>query len=559
MPLTTFPPTSRYRAPIPASAIAAVTAGGRAILTFKGINYHGSVWVGGKLVRANTSGAYTYHDVDITAALAGTTGAAPTAAVAVEVVRSYDWGLDCEPGRGLAPNEQASCRGRSKQDSLDLGITFVDWAPAPHDANLGLWRGVDLSLVPKTAPVTLRYPQVATRLRGAPSPTGGRTADLEILVEVQNWDPTRAVSGVLTAQIAALAISHQVKLEVPAATAVKVTLNVTKDLANADLWWPWQMGLPTQHNLTFAFAAAAPPSTAVGGAPTPVEATFLIGLREITGLNDDNNNLVVRVNSQRILIRGGGWGPDLLQRNTPQRNARQLLLTRDLGLNAIRLEGKLQDDDLFAQASAMGILMLPGICCCDAWQQWDLWTNATAATAQQSMASQLKRLRMHASVASFIYSSDELPPPHVEQGYLDVFAEERWAVGKVSSAADRTSTLTGHSGVKMAGPYGWVAPNYWYTDATTRDVGSAYGFATEISPGAAPLTLDSMVKTIPPSALWDPGSADGGPTADWNYHCGANTGAFGSLKHFTPAITARYVRFDMQSTWVWTISRVFLK
>ena len=299
------------------------------------------------------------------------------------------------------------------------------------------------------------------------------------------------------------------------------------------------MGLPAQHNLTFAFAVAGP-SAAVGGAPAPETATFLVGLREITGLNDANNNLVVRVNGQRILIRGGGWGPDLLQRNTPQRNARQLLLTRDLGLNAIRLEGKLQDDDLFAQASAMGILMLPGICCCDAWQQWDLWTNATAATASQSMASQLKRLRMHASVASFIYSSDELPPPHVEQMYLDVFAEERWAVGKVSSASDRTSTLTGHSGVKMAGPYGWVAPNYWYTDTSTRDVGSAYGFATEISPGAAPLTLDSLVKTIPASALWDPGSADGGPTADWNYHCGAKTGAFGSLKHFTPSITARY-------------------
>ena len=227
---------SRYRAPIPASAIAAVAAGGRAILTFKGINYHGNVWVGGKLVRANTSGAYSYHDVDITAAV---TGNATAAAVAVEVVRSYDWGLDCEPGRGLAPNEQASCRGRSKADSLDLGITFVDWAPAPHDANMGLWRGVDLRLVPKAAPVTIRYPQVATRLLGAPSPTGGRTADLEIMVEVQNWDPAMAVSGVLTARIGALAISVQARLEVPAATAVKVALNVTsKHLADADLWWP---------------------------------------------------------------------------------------------------------------------------------------------------------------------------------------------------------------------------------------------------------------------------------------------------------------------------------
>ena len=30
------------------------------------------------------------------------------------------------------------------------------------------------------------------------------------------------------------------------------------------------------------------------------------------------------------------------------------------------------------------------------------------------------------------------------------------------------------------------------------------------------------------------------PTADWNYHCGASTGAFGSLRHFTPSINARF-------------------
>jgi exo-1,4-beta-D-glucosaminidase len=53
--------------------------------------------------------------------------------------------------------------------------------------------------------------------------------------------------------------------------------------------------------------------------------------------------------------------------------------------------------------------------------------------------------------------------------------------------------------------YGWVPPNYWYSRTNTRDVGSAFGFATEISPGAAPLTLDSMQKTMPPSSIWDNG------------------------------------------------------
>eukprot|EP00729_Bicosta_minor_P017911 gene17911-21767_t len=222
------------------------------------------------------------------------------------------------------------------------------------------------------------------------------------------------------------------------------------------------------------------------------------------------------------------------------RNAQQLLLTQDIGLNAIRLEGKLQDDDLFEQASAMGLMVLPGICCCDAWQQWDHWTNNTYNLAMNAMSDQLKRLRRHPSVVLFLYSSDQLPTEHVEAGYLNVFKEEKWAVGKVNSAADTYSPLSGHSGVKMAGPYGWVPPNYWYLNTTTRAYGTAYGFATEISPGAAPMTLDSMEKTMPASSLWDPASPDAGPTSDWNYHCGASTGAFGSLKHFTPSINARY-------------------
>ena len=65
---------------------------------------------------------------------------------------------------------------------------------------------------------------------------------------------------------------------------------------------------------------------------------------------------VVRVNRQRILVRGGGWSPDLLLRATPQRSRRQLLLTRDLGLNAIRLEGKLQDaSEIFPSDLAGGL------------------------------------------------------------------------------------------------------------------------------------------------------------------------------------------------------------
>ena len=97
---------------------------------------------------------------------------------------------------------------------------------------------------------------------------------------------------------------------------------------------------------------------------------------------------------------------------------------------------------------------------------------------------------------------------------------------KMAGAQDRLHTAflsrwaaaASHRWLGVAGPYGWVPPEMWYTDTNWEGTGSAFGFATEISPGAAPLTLDSMKKTVAKDALWDP---ETGPTEDWNYHCGA--------------------------------------
>jgi exo-1,4-beta-D-glucosaminidase len=384
-----------YRAPLPTSATAAVAAGGRAILTFKGVNYRANIWVNGMLLAQSvtTQGAFRYHDIDVTAALSQG-GSQP--ALAVEVFRSYDWGLDCKDY--LPDNEQVSCRGKNKTESTDLGITFVDWAPAPHDANLGLWRGVSLQLLDSSksgaTAVTCRYPQVTTWLTN-----GGNSAQLQVMAEVQNWGGSSA-SGAFKAQIAGLFSCTSKTLTVGAGKKQLMVItadqcpgliirNLTADL----LWWPWQMGDANQHNLTTAFDLQQPKHAAdYKGffADAAAVSTSLVGLREMNVTNDRNGNAVVRVNRKQILVRGGGWAPDLLQRSTDWRLAQELRLARDLGLNTIRLEGKLQDDELFEQASALGLLIIPGLCCCDAWQLWPMWSKDTFAVAMDSVRDQGK-------------------------------------------------------------------------------------------------------------------------------------------------------------------------
>lgn len=71
----------------------------------------------------------------------------------------------------------------------------------------------------------------------------------------------------------------------------------------------------------------------------------------------------------------------------------------------------------------------------------------------ESMRSQAKRQRIHPSVLTFMYASDELPPQHVEKGFLEVLDEEKWPSTSLASASDRTSKITGPTGVKMSGTH----------------------------------------------------------------------------------------------------------
>src|SRR5258708_13307296 len=76
--------------------------------------------------------------------------------------------------------------------------------------------------------------------------------------------------------------------------------------------------------------------------------------------------------------------------------------------------------------------------------------------------------------------SDNAPPPDVERTYIAVLQKYQWPNPYISSATAKVSEVTGPSGVKMAGPYEWVPPNYWLLDKNT---GGGHRFATGISPG----------------------------------------------------------------------------
>jgi exo-1,4-beta-D-glucosaminidase len=281
------------------------------------------------------------------------------------------------------------------------------------------------------------------------------------------------------------------------------------------------MGDPHLERLTVSFAEQ--------GIKTD-ERSVDFGIREITSELTSNGSRLFRVNGKPILIRGAGWSQDMLLRTDDHRLRDQIHLVRDMNLNTIRLEGKLETEEFFHLADEQGILVMLGWCCCDHWEHWKDWTAEDLAIASASLRAQMLRLRQHASLLVWLNGSDNPPPPNVERTYLDIESETHWPNPVLSSATGATTTVTGESGVKMTGPYDYVEPSYWYVD---QHNGGGFGFNTETSPGPALPSLASRQKFLPDADTWPPSPA-------WSLHYGG--GEFANLKALDEAMEAVYAK-----------------
>jgi exo-1,4-beta-D-glucosaminidase len=145
-----------------------------------------------------------------------------------------------------------------------------------------------------------------------------------------------------------------------------------------------------------------------------------------------------------------------------------------------------------------------------------------------SLADQMRYLRNHPSIFTWVLASDLLPHPDLERRYEMVLEEVDPTRPPLVSCGWYTSEVSGPSGVKMSGPYDWVPPVYWWED---RENGGAYGFNTETGPGPQPPPLESMRRMIPEEDLWPLGEV-------WNYHCGRNE--FNDMDRYVEALDRRY-------------------
>ncbi len=454
-------------------------------LHFDGINYRANVWLNGKKIAdaKDVAGMMRAFEFNVSKSLAP----GKLNALAVEV---------------FAP------------DRNDLGMTWVDWNPTPPDKDMGLWKDVFLTT---TGEVSLRHPIVASTL--AP---GHKTATLTLAADLHNT-ANYPVTAIVRCEIEGINISQKVDLAGSESRTVAFTPDVYPQLrlTNPRLWWPYQMGTPELYNARFHVEV---------GAQVSDSATVQFGIREVTAQLTETGQRLFKINGRNLLIRGAAWSPDMLLRPSSERTAAAMDYVRDMHLNAIRLEGRMERDEFFELADRLGVLIMPGWTCCDFWEQWDHWTPETAKIAAASLSDQLLRLRNHPSIFVWLYGSDGPPPANIETLYLQVLKDTDWPNPSLSSASGTPTNLTGASGVKMSGPYDYVPPNYWLTD---KEAGGAFGFNTETSPGPVIPTLPSLKRFIPADHLW--------PIDDyWNYHAGGER--FTTIDKFMNGMEQRYGR-----------------
>jgi len=458
--------------------------GKRITLNFDGINFCANVWLNGKKIAdaREMAGAFRRFQFEVT----NLVQAGKPNALAVEVF---------QPGR------------------KDLAITWVDWNPAPPDRDMGIWKEVYLTA---SGPVDLSSPAVLTRLE---IPALDQ-AHLTVIAEANNLTD-QEVSGILKGAIGEIKFSQEVKL---AARENQLVIFLPGkfpelNLSKPRLWWPAQLGPQNLYDLEMEFE--------VGGEVSDTQA-IKFGIREINSEFTKEGYRLFKINGKKILIRGAGWASDMMLRYDPERLLAEIRYVKEMNLNTIRLEGKLESDKFYEITDREGILVMPGWCCCDHWERWARWDQADYTVSNGSEKDQCQRLRSHPSVFVWLNGSDNPPPYDVEKMYLDTLDSCQWPNPVVSSATQQVAQYSGPSGVKMTGPYEWVPPPYWYVDTKH---GGAWGFNTETSPGPAVPPIESLKKMIPEDHLWPIDKY-------WNYHSGR--GGFGQVKVFTRAIDQRY-------------------
>ena len=483
---TQFEKSWKYRTTF---QLPSLNEGEHAVLNFDGISYRANVWLNGNQIanKEQMYGAFRQFEFDVTQQIATDNK------LEVEVFRA-------QPGE---PN-----------------IGFADWNPRPADENMGIYREVR---VKTCGNVALSHSAVRSRINTKTL----NEAWLTIATELRNLSD-KPIEGCVQGTADGQSFSYPVKLA--PGEKKRFTSPAEIHISNPKLWWCHNMGKPELCDLHIEFAE---------GHKTSDFEDVRFGIREIKSYLTDEGYRGFILNGKKILIRGAGWTDDIYLRDTPESNRLQLEYVRDMNMNTVRLEGFWgTSQNLYDLCDEMGLLILVGWSCHWEWADYlgspcdelygGILSKENIDLIAKSFEDQVMWLRYHPSIIGWFVGSDMLPKPELEKCYQQFLSQEDDR-DYLISAKDQTSEISGPSGTKMAGPYEYVDPKYWYLPEAP---GGAFGFNTETGIGAQLPVKESLQKMLGQQLF---------PIDDrWNIFCTASGADMNSLRQLNEVIHYRF-------------------
>ena len=467
----------------------ALEEGQHALLDFDGISYRANVWLNDQQIADSKEmfGPFRQFEYDVTQQIAKDN------VLKVEVFRA-------QPGE---PN-----------------IGFADWNPRPADESMGIFREVRIKTCGNVA---VSHSAVRSRVNTETL----NEAWLTVATELKNLSD-QPVEGVIRGAADGHPFSCEVTLN--AGEQRRFALPEEIHIDNPRLWWCHNMGKPELCNLHVEF---------VEGGKVSDSEDVRFGIREIHSYLTDEGYRGFTLNGKKVLLRGAGWTDDIYLRDTPETNKLQLEYVRDMNMNTVRLEGFWgSSQNLYDLCDEMGLFILVGWSCHWEWEDYigtpcdelygGILSEENIDLIAKSFEDQVMWLRYHPSIIGWFVGSDMLPKSELEKQY-QAFLNKEDDRDYLISAKDQKSEISGPSGTKMAGPYEYVDPAYWYLSEAP---GGAFGFNTETGIGAQLPVKESLQKMLGEKLF---------PIDDrWNILCTASGADMNSLKQLNEVIHHRF-------------------
>ncbi|KAL1835662.1 hypothetical protein VTJ49DRAFT_6259 [Mycothermus thermophilus] len=388
----------------------------------------------------------------------------------------------------------------------DLAIGWIDWNPWPADNGTGIWRDIEIR---QTGAVRLEPLRAVTQLSKSLDAEPAAVTLKARAHNVEDSQLTVTATACVVPEEGGEAITWAQTFTLAPGSSTDLSLTTT--IPKPRIWWPRQWGSQPLYNATLSIAVSSSPSDI---------STTTFGLRTITRTFTPDNSTLFHINHRPFQVLGAGYAPNMFLRTSHRHWYQTLAYAAAMGLNTLRLEGKLEHPGFYTLADRAGIMLLPGWECCNKWEAFPYndhlppevlqigeWTDADYDISRESMRHEAGMMQNHPSVLAFVIGSDFSPDERATTGYVEALREVGWQTPVIASASTGrgfvSDELTGPGGMKMDGPYEWVPPTYWWDNEGEGRLGAAFGFASELGAGVGTPELASLRRFLNESEIED--------------------------------------------------------